>query len=76
MPIKQMRMKPYPTFHIYGSTGARAAVLAKYPNAKASRTETMGKKWPMYVIRAAGREIGYGHGTTDAWEQTAIALYS
>lgn len=68
-------MKPYPTVHIAGSTGARAAVLVRFPAAKPARTAAQGERWPIYEIHAHGQILGSGHGVSNAWEQTAIALY-
>lgn len=73
--------KKYPTVHsIRNATGARAAVLLKHPTAKPRRTDDVGtlfgRTCPIYAIVANKMELGRGNGTTDAWEQTAIALYS
>ena len=71
-----MTTRAYPTIHMHGATGARAAVLAKHSKAKPRRTGERGSKWPIYAIMAGKAELGRGHGTSDAWEQTATSIYA
>jgi hypothetical protein len=66
----------YPVVHIRGAFGARAAVLVKHKNAKPRNTGERGEQWPIYAIMAGKLEIGRGHGTSDAWERAACAMYS
>jgi hypothetical protein len=69
-------LKPlYPSVHIHGATGARAAVLIKHRNARAKRTNEQGPHFPIYAVLAGKLELGRGDGVSDAWEQTARNLY-
>ena len=66
----------YPTIHIFGAVGARAAVLVKHRNAKPKNTGQRGDQWPIYAIMAGKVELGRGHGVSDAWEKAACYIYS